>query len=116
MSADHKIDYLELPAQDLDAIQVFYEAVFGWTFVNYGPEYRAFSDGRMNGGFYLADAQSTTDRGAALIVLFSSNLEDSKARILACGGRVIKDIFPFPGGRRFQFGDPNGNELAVWAE
>jgi len=116
MPMERKIDYIELPARDLDAVQAFYERVFDWKFTDYGPDYRAFTDGRLAGGFYRADLQSTTAAGAALLVLFAADLESTRADVLSSGGTLVKDIFSFPGGRRFQFADPNGNELAVWSD
>lgn len=116
MSNHHRINYVELPAADLDAAQRFYEAAFGWTFVDYGPEYRAFNDGALDGGFYRAPLQSRSESGAALIVLYSSDLEASLETVLGAGATLVKEIFSFPGGRRFQFADPNGNELAVWSD
>ncbi len=111
-----KINYLELPAADLDVIQAFYEQAFAWTFTDYSPEYRAFSDGQMHGGFYKSAHHSSTDNGAALIVLRSDELTASREQVIAAGGKIKVDIFEFPGGQRFQFTDPNGNELAVWSE
>ena len=116
MPIDKKIDYLELPAKDFDAIQSFYECTFNWVFTDYGPEYRAFTDTKMDGGFYQSDKCSSTDNGAALIVLYSTELENTCDRVKKCGGTIVKDIFSFPGGRRFQFTDPHGNELAVWSD
>ena len=116
MPVDQKIDYLELPARDLDVAQSFYERAFQWSFTDYGPEYRAFSDGKLDGGFYRADTASSTADGAALIVLYAVDLETTLATVQACGGRIVRDIFEFPGGRRFHFTDPNGNELAVWSD
>jgi uncharacterized protein len=116
MTTDLKIDYLEFPARDLDAAQAFYERAFGWSFTDYGPEYRAFTDGTINGGFYRADARSSTTNGAALVVVYSTELEAARERVLNCGGALVRDIFPFPGGRRFHFSDPNGNELAAWSD
>jgi hypothetical protein len=113
---DRKIDYLELPARDFDAIQAFYEKAFGWSFTDYGPEYRAFNDGKLDGGFYRSEARSATANGAALIVLYANDLERTRERVLASGGSLVKDIFSFPGGRRFHFADPHGNELAVWSD
>jgi uncharacterized protein len=115
MPTDRKIDYIELPARDLDAIERFYGEAFGWTFTDYGPDYRAFSNAGLEGGFYRAELASSTATGAALVVLFADALEATQARVLASGGRVLKEIFSFPGGRRFHFADPNGNELAVWS-
>lgn len=116
MPADQKINYLELFARDFDAIQSFYEKAFGWKFTDYGPEYRAFSDGVMEGGFQRGNRRSTTEAGGVLIILYAGNLEATRDRVLASGGTLVKDIFSFPGGRRFHFADPNGNELAVWSD
>lgn len=116
MPDDQKIDYLELPARDLDAVEAFYKAAFGWSFTDYGADYRAFTDGKLDGGFYRAQKQSAAGDGAALIVLYALDLERTRDTVVASGGRVVKDIFSFPGGRRFHFADPNGNELAVWSD
>ena len=109
----HRIDYIELPATDLSAVKRFYAAVFGWRFEDYGPDYTSFHDGRLAGGF-------TTDlprgSGGVLVVLYSKDLEATLARVREAGGQVVKDVFSFPGGRRFHFTDPSGNELAVWTE
>ena len=116
MSTDQKIDYLELPARDLNAIQSFYAQAFGWEFTQYGDDYSAFTDGKIDGGFYRSDTHSSTANGAALIVLYAIDLEKTQDTVVSSGGTIIKDIFAFPGGRRFQFADPNGNELAVWSD
>lgn len=116
MPTDQKIDYLELPARDFAAVQAFYEQAFGWTFTDYGPDYRAFSDGRVDGGFYPSDKCSSTANGAALVILYAIELEKTRDKVVASGGRVVREIFSFPGGRRFHFTDPNGNELAVWSD
>jgi len=116
MPADQKIDYLEFPGRDFDSVQAFYEQAFNWTFTDYGPEYRAFTDEKMNGGFYKSTLQSNTENGAALVVLYASDLDKTRSTVIACGGKIVKEIFSFPGGRRFQFADPAGNELAVWSD
>ena len=116
MQIDKKLDYLEFPAADFDAAQAFYETVFGWTFMDYGPEYRAFTDGKMDGGFYKSDLTCTTNNGGVLVVFYAENLEAIQQAVADNGGNILKEIFPFPGGRRFQFADPNGNELAVWSD
>ena len=113
---DQKIDYIEFPAANFDAIQAFYESAFNWQFTDYGPEYRAFSDGKLDGGFRHANLKSTTADGSALVILYAENLEETRDKVAATGGTIIEDIFSFPGGRRFQFADPNGNELAVWSD
>ena len=116
MATDQKIDYIELPADDFDAIEAFYSKTFGWSFTDYGPNYRAFSDQKLDGGFYQSKLRSTTENGAALVVLFADDLEATQDKIIANGGRIQKKIFSFPGGRRFHFLDPHGNELAVWSD
>ena len=110
---DRRIDYIELPATDISATQRFYTEVFGWNFEDYGPEYTSFFDGRLAGGFWKA---SKVAEGGVLVVLYAANLEAMLEKVKAAGGKIVKEIFSFPGGRRFQFQDPNGNELAVWSE
>ena len=116
MHADQTIDYIELPARDLERVKVFYAGVFGWSFEDYGPDYCAFNDSRLDGGFYRAELRSSTANGAALVVLYAADLEGTRQRVIDSGGEIVRDIFSFPGGRRFHFADPNGNELAVWSE
>ena len=116
MSTANRINYIELPAEDFDAIQAFYEQAFCWTFTDYGDQYRAFNDGNLDGGFYQSSQRSSTDNGAALVVLHSDNLRASRDSVIKAGGQVKVDIFAFPGGQRFQFTDPHGNELAVWSD
>lgn len=111
-----KINYIEFPARDINATKVFYEQAFNWQFVDYGPEYVSFFDGVINGGFYLNDVHSSYEQGGVLVVLYSKNLEDSAAKVINNNGCIVKPIFTFPGGRRFHFTDPNGNELAVWSD
>jgi len=116
MPQDKKIDYLEFPASDFTSTQAFYEKAFGWSFTDYGPEYRAFTDGKIDGGFYRSDKRSTTEAGAVLVILYADQLEETRDRVTASGGKLVKDIYSFPGGRRFHFADPHGNELAVWSD
>jgi predicted enzyme related to lactoylglutathione lyase len=111
-----KINYIELPAQDFDATQAFYEGAFAWRFTDYGPEYRAFNDGSLDGGFYKSEKHSSTESGAALVILYAQNLEAALDSVSRAGGTIVIGIFDFPGGRRFQFTDPNGNQLAVWSD
>lgn len=113
---DQKIDYVEFYAADFNAVQAFYEAAFGWTFTSYGPEYLAFNDGKLDGGFRLGEAKASTATGSALVILYANDLEATRDKVVASGGTLSEDIFSFPGGRRFQFTDPHGNELAVWSE
>lgn len=116
MNEHEKINYIELPARNLQATKEFFAAVFGWSFVDYGPEYAAFSNAGIDGGFYKADLTVSTNNGSALIVFFSEALEKTQTKIENAGGSIIKPIFSFPGGRRFHFNDPNGNEYAVCSD
>lgn len=110
---DRRIDYVELPATDVAAAKRFYIDVFGWKFTDYGPDYTSFEDGRLAGGLTKRDS---TQRGGALIVIYARDLEAMERRVRGAGGVIVKEIFSFPGGRRFHFTDPSGNELAVWSE
>lgn len=116
MNEHEKINYLEFPARDIEAAKGFFSAVFGWSFIDYGPEYTAFAGQGVDGGFFKADLHASTDKGSALVVFYSQDLEQTLAKIEGAGGRIIKPIFSFPGGRRFHFADPNGNEFAVWSD
>jgi len=116
MNQHEKINYVEFPAIDIEATKAFFKKAFDWSFVDYGPEYSAFSDQGLDGGFYKSNQSSSTENGSALIVFYSSNLEQTQSRIEAAGGTIIKPIFEFPGGRRFHFSDPNKNEYAVWSD
>jgi len=111
MREDGKIDYVEFPGTDLAATKAFYGAAFGWTFQDYGPTYAAFEGQGADGGFQ-ADAAATD--GKPLVILYAKDLEAMETKVRAAGGVVTKAIFSFPGGRRFHFVDPSGNELAVW--
>ncbi len=111
MRQDGKIDYVEQPGGDLPATKAFYEKAFGWSFTDYGPSYAAYSEG-LDGGF---DADEASPK-APMVILFSTDLEAMQARVTAAGGTITRPIFAFPGGRRFQFRDPAGNELGVWGD
>ncbi|WP_426035330.1 VOC family protein [Brevundimonas sp. DC300-4] len=111
MRSDGKLDYLELPSTGLPETKTFYEAAFGWTFQDYGPTYAAFDQG-LDGGF---DADADRPK-APLPVLYAADLPAMLARVVEAGGTILKPIFDFPGGQRFHFRDPSGNELAVWSE
>jgi len=116
MNEHEKINYVEYPAKDIDKTKAFFSKAFGWSFVDYGPEYTAFSNEGLDGGFFKSDINSTTKNGAALVVFYSKELEQTQSKIENAGGAVIEPIFTFPGGRRFHFTDPNGNEYAVWSD
>lgn len=113
MREDGKIDYVEFPSADLPATRAFYQQAFGWKFIDYGPTYAALDDAGLDGGFQ-ADASEAPAK--PLVILYAHDLEAAEAKVRAAGGTIVKPIFSFPGGRRFQFTDPSGNELAVWSE
>jgi uncharacterized protein len=116
MNTHEKLNYVEFAAADLAATKAFFAAVFGWSFVDYGPDYTAFSGQGLDGGFYHAPLRSRTDTGGALLVFYSTDLEATLAKVQAAGGEIIQPVFSFPGGRRFHFSEPSGNELAVWSD
>ena len=116
MKAHEKINYVEFPAKELETTKHFFTTVFGWSFTDYGPDYTAFSDEGIDGGFFKSDLTASTETGCALIVFYSDALEKTQVKIEAAGGSIIKPVFSFPGGRRFHFSDPNGNEYAVWSD
>ena len=113
MSDHHRIDYVELSATDMDATRKFYSAAFGWTFTDWGPEYASFENGGLAGGFAKTDSNPT---GGPLVIGYSKALDETQKTLESLGARIAKPIFSFPGGRRFHFLDPNGNELAVWSD
>ncbi len=110
---DRRVDYLEFPATSIEETKSFYSSVFGWEFTDYGPEYTCFTDGRLGGGFALAQEVAA---GGPLVVLYAANLGEIEAGIRDGGGRIVRETYEFPGGRRFHFSDPSGNELAVWSD
>lgn len=116
MNQHEKINYVEFPAKDMVATKTFFNKVFDWQFDDYGPDYIAFSDQGLDGGFFRSNLCSSTVNGAALIIFYSEDLEQTLKKISAAGGNICKEIFSFPGGRRFHFSDPNNNEFAVWSD
>lgn len=116
MHRHEKLDYVEFASADLSATKAFFEKAFGWSFVDYGPQYTAFSGEGLDGGFYQAPLRSLQAAGAALLVFYSDDLERTLEKVAAAGGVVVKPIFDFPGGRRFHFTEPSGNEFAVWGK
>lgn len=116
MNQHEMINYVEFPSRDISSTKEFFNKAFGWEFVDYGPDYTAFSGQGLDGGFFKSDSCSSTKNGAALIVFYSEQLEQTQTRIERAGGQIIRPVFSFPGGRRFQFTEPGGNEFAVWSE
>jgi predicted enzyme related to lactoylglutathione lyase len=110
---DRRVDYVEFPATDIEQIKSFYTNAFGWRFTDFGPTYVSFEDGRLTGGFTTATPAGS---GGALVVIYAADLEAIETAVRSSGGTIEKEIFEFPGGRRFHFKDPSGNELAVWSD
>jgi len=113
MKKHNRINYIEFQAENLEAVKKFYSATFDWTFTDYGSDYVAFNDGTLDGGFERGEKKG---QGTPLVILYSDNLELSLKAVEKNGGAVTKPIYSFPGGRRFHFADPAGNELAVWSD
>ena len=110
------IDYIEMPSRDLVQTRRFFSELFGWSFEDYGPDYIAFDDGRMTGGFFSADAVWSDATACPLIVFYASDLRATRDEVVRLGGRITRDIFDFPGGFRFHFHAPGSGEFAVWCE
>ena len=110
---DRCIDYIEFNVSNIAQSKDFYGKAFGWTFTDFGPDYCEFSDRHMKGGF---DQTGTVTLGGPLVVLYGANLADLQAKVETAGGKIVKPMFEFPGGRRFHFTDLDGYELAVWSE
>ncbi|TWT98994.1 VOC family protein [Neorhodopirellula pilleata] len=112
----HEINYIEISANDIPEAKRFYGSAFGWRFNDYGPDYvgirKQQSDGEC-GGICRSEQMSV---GGPLVILYSLDLEASFSSVQKAGGTITQEIFSFPGGRRFQFRDPSGNELAVWSD
>ncbi|MBN4073387.1 VOC family protein [Mariprofundus ferrooxydans] len=116
MGEHEQINYVEFASRDIAASKVFFSRVFAWTFEDYGPDYAAFSNQGLDGGFYRSEHCSTVEQGGALIVFYSRDIGATQAKVEQAGGVIVKQLFPFPGGRRFHFREPGGNEFAVWSE
>ncbi|MCH2230567.1 MAG: VOC family protein [Crocinitomicaceae bacterium] len=111
MSQNNHIDYIEFYAKDLDLIKTFYSACFNWKFTDYGANYTSFDSSGIKGGFEKTEADIVN---GALIVLYHEDIDSCLEKIKKAGATISKELFSFPGGRRFQFLDPSGNELSVW--
>jgi len=116
MNEHEKINYVEFPAINIPATKAFFQTAFGWKFEDYGPDYAAFANQGLDGGFYKSELCSSREEGSALVVLYSKDLEATQQKVEQAGGVISTPIFPFPGGRRFHFREPSGNELAVWSD
>ena len=109
-----RINYIEFNVRDMDQAKAFYGQAFGWTFSDYGPQYAEFSDGAMKGGFTTLAPPSAA--GGPLVILYGDQLEAERDSVLAADGTISREIYAFPGGRRFHFRDGDGYELAVWSK
>ena len=116
MYEHEKLNYLEFAMSDLEASKAFFSTVFGWAFTDYGDDYCAFDNQGLEGGFYRADMATRYEQSGSLCVFYSQDLEATLARIEAAGGIIVKHTFSFPGGRRFHFTEPSGNEFGVWTD
>ena len=114
MNTHHTFNYIELPSTDNAAMKAFYGEVFGWTFQDWGETYVSTHGSGVEGGFDAASgARKPSDQGA-LVILYSDDLEATEQAVIKAGGTISVAAYGFPGGRRFHFEDPSGNELAVW--
>lgn len=110
------VDYVEIPSRDVGKSRIFFTALFGLKFTEYGPDYVTFEDGRLSGGFYASDKVSSVASGAAIIIFYAERLEAYRDRAISLGATITRDIFSFPGGRRFHFTEPGGSEFAIWSD
>jgi predicted enzyme related to lactoylglutathione lyase len=110
---NNHINYVEFKAKDLVKVKEFYTSCFTWSFTDYGPDYVAFDESGLQGGFEKSEEKIVN---GALVILYHQDLKKIKETIIKNGGTISKDIFAFPGGKRFHFVDPAGNELAIWSD
>ena len=116
MNVHEKFSYVEYHVRDLKVTKDFFSAAFGWIFQDYGPDYTSFTDQGLDGGFRKSNLKSSSSDGAALLVFYSNDLEATEKKVTGSGGTIVQPIFSFPGGRRFHFTEPSGNEFAVWTD
>ena len=116
MTQHEKLNYVEFPAKDIPATKLFFQNAFGWSFEDFGPDYTAFTNQGLDGGFYKSDLVSTKNNGSALLVLLSDNLKNTQENVELAGGKITQAIFSFPGGSRFDIMEASGKELAVWCK
>jgi len=105
-----KIDYVEFPSINRSVTSAFFQAAFGWGIVSYGPDYDALTDAGIDGGVDQAPERVSS----TLAIIRTDDLDAAEQRVRLAGGEITRPQFDFPGGRRFHFREPGGNELAVW--
>lgn len=110
----HGFNYIELPSLDNVKMKAFYGAAFDWTFQDWGETYVAIHGAGVEGGFDQASEDRQPSNQGALVILYSDDLNASEKAVLKEGGTISVPVYEFPGGKRFHFTDPSGNELAVW--
>lgn len=116
MHEHEKLNYLEFGAKDLDASKAFFSRVFNWSFTDYGPDYSAFENQGLDGGIFRSEQYARSDQGSALVIFYSADIHATEQKVKEAGGEIIRPLFDFPGGCRFHFVEPSGNEFAVWSE
>jgi len=116
MPEENKINYVEIPVKNIETAKAFFAELFGWTFTDYGPEYCSFDNAGLDGGFYESDNNGFRSEHGPLVVFYSRDIDAIKDKVISLSGTIVKDTFPFPGGRRFHFTDLNNNEYAVWTD
>lgn len=105
------MDYIEFDSADLQKSKAFFASAFGWRFTDYGPAYAGIEDGGLDGGI----EQGNGAPKAPLVILYAEDLDAAEQAVRAAGGEIVREQFDFPGGRRFHFREPGGNELAIWS-
>jgi predicted enzyme related to lactoylglutathione lyase len=110
----HTIDYIEIGVDDVATAKAFYAAAFGWGFTDYGPGYAGIRRPDGTGEQGGLSGEGPRPRGGPLVLLWSADLNATADQVVAAGGQVVQGPYAFPGGRRFHFLDPSGNELGVW--
>ncbi|MDJ0655074.1 MAG: VOC family protein [Xanthomonadales bacterium] len=111
---NNQIDYIEFQTPNMASSRAFYSQVFGWPFTEWGEDYVSFEDGRLAGG--LCSPEASGSGSNPLVVFFFEDLEALRGRVQQAGGKIVKDIFAFPGGHRFHFTEPGGLEMAAWSD
>lgn len=105
-----RFNYVELPVREIGPAKAFYEVAFGWSLADFGPTYASTISGDTDIGLQADAAEATA---APLAVIQVADIDTALVAVTQAGGEVVRPIFAFPGGKRFQFRDPAGNELAV---
>ena len=109
------INYIELPMIKKTETVAFYKQAFGWSFTDWGPDYISFDGAGIDGGFNRESSLAVSGPGV-LVILYADDLSVAQANIEKAGGRIVRPTYDFPGGQRFHFEDPNGNQRAVWSD